>query len=55
MQGYLASAKYKYDIELNNELDLFVYHFDRAYDEYIRHYWYEQFHNNITWPLPQDV
>lgn len=54
IQDYLATAKYKYDIELNKGLDLFVYHFDRAGDEYIRHYWYEQFHNNITWPLPDD-
>lgn len=55
IQGYLATAKYKYDIELNNELDLFLYHFDRAYDEDIRQHWYEQFHNNITWPLPKDL
>lgn len=54
IQDYLATAKYKYDIELNKELDLFVYHFDRAEDEYIKQYWYEQFHNNITWPLPED-
>ena len=54
IQDYLATAKYKYDIELNKELTLFVYHFDRAGNEYIRHHWYEQFHNNITWPLPDD-
>lgn len=54
IQGYLAKAKYIYGIELNKELDLFVYHFERADDEYIRQYWYEQFHNGITWPLADD-
>ncbi|MDQ8935252.1 hypothetical protein [Acinetobacter rudis] len=55
IQGYLASAQHGYDLQLNHELSLFVYHFDRAYDEYIRQYWYQQFlQNNITWPLPED-
>ena len=54
IQNYLITAKYKYGLELNKELDLFVYHFDRADDEYIRQYWYGQFHNDITWPLPED-
>ena len=54
IQGYLAKAKFIYDIELNKELDLFVYYFERADDEYTRQYWYEQFQNNIIWPLPDD-
>lgn len=54
IQGYLASAQQKYDLELNKELALFVYHFERADDEYIRQYWYKQFQNNIVWPLPED-
>lgn len=57
IQGYLATAKYKYkyNLELTNDLDLFVYYFDRGYDEYTRKYWYEQFNNNITWPLPENA
>lgn len=29
-------------------------HFERADNEYIRQYWYKQFHHNIVWPLPAD-
>lgn len=54
LQGHLASASYAYDIKLSPELDIFVYHFDRADDEYIRQYWYKQFHAGVTWPLPKD-
>jgi hypothetical protein len=56
IQAYLATAKFRYDLDLNEALDIFVYHFDRDDKECISQYWYQKFKQNkaILWPLPQD-
>lgn len=56
IQAYLATAKFRYDLDLNEALDIFVYHFDRDDKECISQYWYQKFKQNkdTLWPLPQD-
>lgn len=56
IQDHLATAKFRYDLELNEALDIFVYHLDRDDKEHISQYWYQKFKKNkdILWPLPQD-
>lgn len=56
IQAHLATAKFRYDLELNEALDIFVYHFDRDDKELISQYWYKEFKKNkdILWPLPQN-
>jgi uncharacterized protein YukE len=49
IQGKLATALYKYDFMLNDELRSFVYHFERD-DIYSRKYWYQKFNDGMTWP-----
>lgn len=49
IQHKLSTAKYKYEFDLSERLELFVYHFDRD-DLYSRKYWYEKFNDNFTWP-----
>ncbi|MFP0820704.1 hypothetical protein ACLDZE_09530 [Acinetobacter baumannii] len=56
IQDHLATAKFRYDLDLNEALDIFVYHFDRDDKALISQYWYKKFKQNkdILWPLPQD-
>jgi len=56
IQDHLATAKFRYDLDLNEALDIFVYHFDRDDKELISQYWYQKLKKNkdILWPLPQD-
>ena len=56
IQAHLATAKFRYDLDLNEALDIFVYHFDRDDKELISQYWYQKFKQNkkILWPLPED-
>lgn len=56
IQDHLATAKFRYDLELNEALDIFVYHLDRDDKEHISQYWYQKLKKNkdILWPLPQD-
>lgn len=52
IQGKLATALYKYGFNLNEELNNFVYHFDRD-DIYSRKYWYQKFTDGMTWPTEE--
>lgn len=56
IQDHLATAKFRYGLDLNEALDIFVYHFDRDDKALISQYWYQKFKQNkdILWPLPQD-
>lgn len=56
IQDHLAIAKFRYDLELNEALDIFVYHFDRDDKEHTSQYWYQKLKKNkdILWPLPQE-
>jgi len=56
IQDHLATAKFRYDLELNETLDIFVYHCDRDDKELMSQYWYQKLKKNkdILWPLPQD-
>ncbi|SEO77823.1 hypothetical protein [Acinetobacter sp. yr461] len=56
IQAHLATAKFRYDLDLNEALDIFVYHFDRDDKELISQYWYQKLKQNkeILWPLPED-
>lgn len=49
IQRKLATALYKYNFPLNEELHSFVYHFDRD-DVYSRKHWYQSFKDGMTWP-----
>jgi hypothetical protein len=56
IQAHLATAKFRYDLDLNEALDIFIYHFDRDDKELISQYWYQKLKQNkeILWPLPED-
>ena len=56
IQTHLATAKFRYDLDLNEALNIFVYHFDRDDKELISQYWYQKLKQNkeILWPLPED-
>ncbi|ENU45653.1 hypothetical protein I6L25_15225 [Acinetobacter nosocomialis] len=56
IQDHLATAKFRYDLDLNEALDIFVYQFDRDDKAFISQYWYKKFKQNkdILWPLPQN-
>jgi len=56
IQAHLGTAKFRYDLDLNEALDIFVYHFDRDDKELISQYWYQKLKQNkeILWPLPED-
>ncbi len=41
IQDHLATAKFRYDLDLNEALDIFVYHFDRDDKALISQYWYK--------------
>lgn len=41
IQAHLATAKFRYDLDLNEALDIFVYHFDRDDKALISQYWYK--------------
>ena len=45
----IATVKYKYNFNINNFLNDFVYFFDRN-DEYQRKYLFNHFKNNSTFP-----
>ena len=49
LQGQIATVKYKYNFNINNFLNDFVYFFDRN-DEYQRKYLFNHFKNNSTFP-----
>ena len=46
IQDHLATAKFRYDLDLNEALDIFVYHFDRDDKALISQYWYKKFKQN---------
>lgn len=52
IQRKLATALYKYNFALNEELSSFVYHFDRD-DIHSRKYWYQRFTDGMTWPIEE--
>ncbi|MBO8210365.1 hypothetical protein [Acinetobacter nosocomialis] len=56
IQDHLATAKFRYELDLSEALDIFVYHFDRDDKALISQYWHQKFKQNkdILWPLPQD-
>lgn len=54
IQGFLSEAKYKYDLELKEELDWFIYHFERGDEKYVRQYWYTKFCNDFIWPFSEN-
>lgn len=49
IQKKLATAIYKDNFLLNDELQAFVYHFERD-DIFSRKYWYQKFNDGMTWP-----
>lgn len=51
IQDYLSVAKYKYHLELKEELNWFIYHFERGDENDVREYWYSRFCNGFIWPF----
>lgn len=49
IQQKLATAVYKYEFHLDDNIQDLVYHFERD-DQYSRLFWYNKFKNGLLWP-----
>ena len=48
IQNKLAIIKYKYEYPLQEDMEAFIYHFERD-DVYSRKFWYEKFKKGERW------